>query len=123
MPPPVSAAPANEGAVGPRSHHRSSIARRFLPVTPFGELAMRPFALARRLAQAVAAWTGLATFAAGVPLLLVKLAGSPFAGLPPSQAHLASVLRRPLSDHAVMRLLAGGAWLLWAYLAVLVAAE
>jgi DNA-binding SARP family transcriptional activator/LysM repeat protein len=84
---------------------------------------MQPFVLIRRLIPAVGAWAVLAAFGAGVPTLLVKLAGSPVSGLSPTHLHVATALRRPLSDHAIMRLLAGGAWVLWTYLAVVVVVE
>ena len=74
----------------------------------------RAAALAWRLLRAAAGTAVLAGLLAGLPWGLARLTGSPLPRTWPGWAQAQRFLSSPLSDGAIIRLLADAAWVLWA---------
>ena len=82
-----------------------------------------PAASARERTRAAAAALLLLSLLAGVPLLLATFIGNPLPHQFPNVGVLHRSLVQPLSDNAVVRVLAVVAWVAWAHLAVAVVRE
>jgi DNA-binding SARP family transcriptional activator len=78
----------------------------------------RAAALAWRLLRAAAGAAVLAGLLAGLPWGLARLTGSPLPRTWPGWAQAQRFLSSPLSDGAIIRLLADAAWVLWAVFAL-----
>jgi DNA-binding SARP family transcriptional activator len=83
----------------------------------------RALALARRLLRAVAGLAVTAGLLAGLPCGLARFTGSPLPRTWPGWQQAGAFFARPLSDDAIIRLLADAAWLLWAVFALLLVTE
>ena len=77
----------------------------------------------RQRLHALTAAAALLALVAGVPLLLAAAVGNPLPNHLPTLTGAHEALTRPLSDTAVVRVLAGCAWLAWAHLLVSVLVE
>jgi DNA-binding SARP family transcriptional activator len=73
--------------------------------------------------RAAGASFALLVLLVGVPLLLAAVVGDPLPAHPPTGTQLRHALSSPLSDNAVVHVLAVVAWLAWAHLLVNVARE
>lgn len=80
-------------------------------------------ALAWRLLRAAAGLAVTAALLAGVPWGLARIAGSPLPRNWPGWQQAQAFFAAPLSDDAIIRVLADAAWLLWAVFAVSLAIE
>ena len=79
--------------------------------------------LAWRLPRAAAAAAVTAGLLGGLPWLLARMTGSPLPGGLPGWQQARRFLSSPLSDDAIIRLLADAAWLLWAVFALSLTVE
>ena len=77
----------------------------------------------RRPANAAARLTTAAVLLAGPPYLLARFIGWPLPTHPPTWVRLRVFLTGPLSDDAIIKVLAGVVWLLWAIFALSVIIE
>jgi DNA-binding SARP family transcriptional activator len=77
----------------------------------------------RRAGRAAVAAIALGALLAGAPYALARYTGSPVPRHMPGMAQARAFLASPLSDEAVIRLLADAVWFLWAIFAVSVIAE
>jgi DNA-binding SARP family transcriptional activator len=77
----------------------------------------------RQAARAAASITALTALLAAAPYALARWTGSPVPRHPPGLSNARAFLTSPLSDEAVIRLMADTAWLLWAVFAVSVITE
>jgi DNA-binding SARP family transcriptional activator len=71
-----------------------------------------------RLLRAVAGIAAVAALLAGLPCLLARMTGSPLPRTWPGWQQVQGFLASPLTDGAIIRLLADAAWLLWAIFAL-----
>jgi hypothetical protein len=78
----------------------------------------RAAARAWRLLRAAAGTAVIAGLLAGLPWGLARLTGSPLPRTWPGWAQAQRFFATPLTDGAIIRLLADAAWLLWAVFAV-----
>ena len=78
----------------------------------------RALTLAWRLLRAAAGIAAAAALLAGLPCLLARMTGSPLPRNWPGWQQVQRFFASPLSDGAIIRLLADAAWLLWAVFAL-----
>jgi len=83
----------------------------------------RALALARPLLRAVAGLAVTAGLLAGLPYGLARMTGSPLPRTWPGWQQVQAFFAGPLSDDAIIRLLADAAWLLWAVFALSLVTE
>jgi len=83
----------------------------------------RAAALAWRLLRAAAGTAVIAVLLAGLPWGLARLTGSPLPRTWPGWAQAQRFFASPLTDGAIIRLLADAAWVLWAVFALSLAVE
>jgi hypothetical protein len=78
----------------------------------------RAAALAWRVLRTAARVAGVAALLAGLPWALAAFTGSPLPRTWPGWAQVQRFLASPLTDGAIIRLLADAAWVLWAVFAL-----